>query len=110
MLRLRGRLAAEVTAAMTLHLGRTRATHRPTAGRNRQTCVDGAVCFERLSSRCIHMRIAQVSPLTESVPPKFYGGTERVVAFLTDELVKLGHDVTLFASGDSETLARLVAM
>jgi glycosyltransferase involved in cell wall biosynthesis len=55
------------------------------------------------------VRIAQVSPLFESVPPKLYGGTERVVAFLTDELVKLGHDVTLFASGDSTTSARLVA-
>jgi len=54
------------------------------------------------------MRIAQVAPLIESVPPKFYGGTERVVAFLTDELVRLGHDVTLFASGDSQTAARLV--
>ena len=54
------------------------------------------------------MRIAQVSPLFESVPPRLYGGTERVVAFLTDELVRLGHDVTLFASGDSETLARLI--
>ena len=51
------------------------------------------------------MRIAQVAPLTESVPPQLYGGTERVVAFLTDELVRLGHDVTLFASGDSHTSA-----
>ena len=55
------------------------------------------------------MRIAQVAPLAESVPPKLYGGTERVVAFLTDELVRLGHDVTLFASGDSRTDARLIA-
>jgi glycosyltransferase involved in cell wall biosynthesis len=53
------------------------------------------------------MRIAQVAPLCERVPPKLYGGTERVVAFLTDELVRQGHDVTLFASGDSQTLARL---
>lgn len=45
------------------------------------------------------MRIAQIAPLAESVPPKLYGGTERVVAWLVDELVKLGHDVTLFASG-----------
>src|SRR3984885_305753 len=51
------------------------------------------------------MRIAQIAPLTESVPPKLYGGTERVVAFLTDELVAMGHDVTLFASGDSVTRA-----
>ena len=55
------------------------------------------------------MRIAQVSPLHESVPPKWYGGTERVVSFLTEELVRQGHDVTLFASGDSSTGARLVA-
>jgi glycosyltransferase involved in cell wall biosynthesis len=54
------------------------------------------------------MRIAQVAPLFESVPPKYYGGTERVVSYLTDELVRQGHDVTLFASGDSETLAHLV--
>lgn len=55
------------------------------------------------------MRIAQVSPLYESVPPKYYGGTERVVSYLTEELVAQGHDVTLFASGDSVTKARLVA-
>jgi glycosyltransferase involved in cell wall biosynthesis len=54
------------------------------------------------------MRIAQVAPLYESVPPKLYGGTERVVSYLTEELMRLGHDVTLFASGDSETTARLV--
>jgi glycosyltransferase involved in cell wall biosynthesis len=55
------------------------------------------------------MRIAQVAPLNERVPPPLYGGTERVVSYLTEELVRLGHDVTLFASGDSETSARLVA-
>jgi len=55
------------------------------------------------------LRIAQVAPLSESVPPKLYGGTERVVATLTDELVRQGHEVTLFASGDSETDATLVA-
>ncbi len=55
------------------------------------------------------MRIAQVAPLCESVPPKLYGGTERVVAYLCDELVRKGHDVTLFASGDSRTSATLVA-
>src|SRR4030095_5039523 len=49
------------------------------------------------------MRVAQVAPLYESVPPKYYGGTERVVSYLTEELVRQGHDVTLFASGDSET-------
>jgi glycosyltransferase involved in cell wall biosynthesis len=56
------------------------------------------------------VKIAQVAPLYESVPPKFYGGTERIVANLTDELVRQGHDVTLFASGDSETAARLVSV
>ena len=55
------------------------------------------------------MRIAQVAPLTEAVPPKLYGGTERVVHWLTEELVSLGHDVTLFASGDSNTSAKLDA-
>jgi glycosyltransferase involved in cell wall biosynthesis len=54
------------------------------------------------------MRIAQLAPLVESVPPQLYGGTERVVASLTDELVRRGHDVTLFASGDSQTRAQLV--
>jgi len=53
------------------------------------------------------MRIAQVAPLYESVPPKLYGGTERVVSYLTEELVRQGHEVTLFASGDSRTSARL---
>jgi glycosyltransferase involved in cell wall biosynthesis len=55
------------------------------------------------------MRIAQIAPLYESCPPQLYGGTERVVSWLTEELVKMGHDVTLFASGDSRTAARLVA-
>ena len=55
------------------------------------------------------MRIAQVAPLYESVPPKLYGGTERVVSYLTEELVREGHDVTLFASGDSETAAELIS-
>jgi glycosyltransferase involved in cell wall biosynthesis len=53
------------------------------------------------------MRIAQIAPLHEAVPPKLYGGTERVISYLTDTLVDLGHDVTLFASGDSQTRARL---
>jgi glycosyltransferase involved in cell wall biosynthesis len=54
------------------------------------------------------MKIAQIAPLMESVPPRLYGGTERIVSYLTDELVRLGHDVTLFASGDSVSRARLV--
>src|SRR5262249_112807 len=55
------------------------------------------------------MRIAQIAPLTEAVPPKLYGGTERVIHWLTEELVALGHDVTLFASGDSRTSGKLEA-
>lgn len=56
------------------------------------------------------MKIAQVAPLTESVPPQKYGGTERVVSWITEELVRQGHEVTLFASGDSRTSAELVAV
>ena len=54
------------------------------------------------------MRIAQIAPLYESVPPRHYGGTERVVSWLTEELVRAGHDVTLFASGDSQTASKLI--
>src|SRR5262245_15941835 len=54
------------------------------------------------------MKIAQIAPLMESVPPRLYGGSERIVSYLTDELVRAGHDVTLFASGDSVSSARLV--
>src|SRR5262245_49087729 len=61
-------------------------------------------------ARSYTMRIAQVGPLTEAIPPKLYGGTERVISWLTEELVALGHDVTLFASGDSHTSAKLEAM
>src|SRR5690606_9050613 len=62
-------------------------------------------CTEELRG----MKIAQVAPLIESVPPRLYGGTERVVSYLTEELVRQGHEVTLFASGDSRTAAELVA-
>jgi glycosyltransferase involved in cell wall biosynthesis len=55
------------------------------------------------------LRIAQVAPLHESVPPALYGGTERIVSYLTEELVALGHDVTLFASGDSRSRARVIS-
>jgi glycosyltransferase involved in cell wall biosynthesis len=55
-----------------------------------------------------NMKIAQIAPLMESVPPRLYGGTERIVSYLTDELARLGHDVTLFASGDSVSRANLV--
>jgi hypothetical protein len=54
------------------------------------------------------MRIAQIAPLSESVPPPLYGETERVISYLTEELVALGHEVTLYASGDSQTRAHLV--
>ncbi len=57
----------------------------------------------------VPVRVAQVAPLYESVPPPLYGGTERVVSWLTEELVERGHEVTLFAGGDSHTAARLVA-
>jgi glycosyltransferase involved in cell wall biosynthesis len=55
------------------------------------------------------VKIAQVAPLYERVPPKYYGGTERVVSYLSEELVRQGHEVTLFARGDSVTKARLIA-
>jgi glycosyltransferase involved in cell wall biosynthesis len=73
-------------------------------------------CFMNLCNeeefKCLHvgtkpLRIAQVAPLYESIPPKFYGGTERVVSYITEELVRRGHEVTLFASGDSQTRAQL---
>ena len=54
------------------------------------------------------MKIAQIAPLMESIPPRLYGGSERVVSYLTEELVAQGHDVTLFASGQSITSAKLV--
>src|SRR5436853_6604744 len=63
-----------------------------------------------LQRRAAIMRIAQVAPLYEPVPPRLYGGTERIVSYITEELVRRGHDVTLFASGDSQTAARLVAV
>ena len=65
--------------------------------------------MERAVSTMERLRIAQVAPLYERVPPARYGGTERVVAHLSDELVRRGHDVTVFASGDSDTTAKLVA-
>ena len=54
------------------------------------------------------MRIAQVAPLAESVPPSLYGGTERVIHWLTEELIEQGHEVTLFGTGDSQTSAKLI--
>src|ERR1700730_3129740 len=61
----------------------------------------------RYSHSGAKLRIAQIAPLYERIPPKLYGGTERVVSYITEELVRRGHEVTLFASGDSETSARL---
>src|SRR5215211_5610048 len=93
----------------------------PAVGSNQWLCASAGAPIERAvasrlrprSTRDIRtmeptMRIAQLAPLMESVPPALYGGTERVVASLTDELVRRDHEVTLFASGDSQTLARLV--
>ncbi len=74
--------------------------------------MDRLSCFGNgisARSRGARLRIAQVAPLYERVPPKLYGGTERVVSYVTDELVRRGHEVTLFASGDSQTPARLEA-
>src|SRR3954447_17449540 len=67
------------------------------------------LCSTKAKTGDGEMRIAQVAPLTEAVPPKLYGGTERIVHWLTEELVALGHEVTLFASGDSQTSAKLEA-
>jgi glycosyltransferase involved in cell wall biosynthesis len=81
---------------------------------NGAATAPGVVVVKRAPDRTISlptgksMRIAQVAPLAESVPPKLYGGTERVVAWLVEELVELGHQVSLFASGDSATRATLV--
>ena len=79
------------------------------AGGWHTSCVDRLVPAHQLNEGCSGMRIAQVAPLIESVPPSGYGGTERVVSYLTEELVREGHEVTLFASGDSQTSAELVA-
>lgn len=65
---------------------------------------------ERIAKKGRSVKIAQIAPLVESVPPRLYGGTERVVSWLTEELVRQGHDVTLFASGDSQTKAELAAV
>jgi glycosyltransferase involved in cell wall biosynthesis len=63
---------------------------------------------EASNAKVVDMKIAQVAPLMESVPPRLYGGTERVVSYLTEELARMGHEVSLFASGDSITSAQLV--
>ncbi len=82
-------------------------------GNNRNQKTFPAWAFQSgkvfMSAARSSMRIAQIAPLTEAIPPKLYGGTERVVFWLTEELVALGNDVTLFASGDSRTSAKLEA-
>src|SRR5262245_11330812 len=72
------------------------------------TIAPAACSLSMLQEEVLLMRIAQIAPLAESCPPRLYGGTERIVSYLTEELVRQGHDVTLFASGDSKTAARLV--
>src|SRR5262249_16112564 len=79
-------------------------------GRSSSASIFCAQVLDRPTQHGDRMRIAQISPLTEAVPPKLYGGTERVISWLTEELVALGHDVTLFASGDSSTSVRLEAI
>jgi glycosyltransferase involved in cell wall biosynthesis len=74
---------------------------RPSGGVN-------SLSMLRSQEEVLLMKIAQIAPLSESCPPRLYGGTERIVSYLTEELVRQGHDVTLFASGDSRTAARLV--
>src|SRR5262245_11561173 len=81
-------------------------SERPSGG-FREPSSAANVWFSRLVESFV--KIAQIAPLMESVPPRGYGGSERVVSYLTEELVRLGHDVTLFASGDSVTSARLVS-
>ncbi len=68
------------------------------------------ILLDRQPKASRQLRVAQVAPLSESVPPQLYGGTERVVSYLTEELVRQGHRVTLFASGDSQTAAELVSV
>src|ERR1700752_3454015 len=75
------------------------------AGLIRELC--SADVFVFVGRVKVIMKIAQVAPLIESVPPRLYGGTERIVSYLTEELVRLGHDVTLFVSGDSISSAEL---
>src|SRR5262245_11340720 len=80
-------------------------SERPSGG-FREPSSAANVWFSRLVESFV--KIAQIAPLIESVPPRTYGGTERVVSYLAEELVRLGHDVTLFASGDSITSERLI--
>jgi Glycosyltransferase Family 4 len=85
------------------------ASGKVSAGANYALYVSfGAASLARATFAALTMKIAQVAPLYEAVPPRLYGGTERVAAHLTDALVRLGHEVTLFASAEAETSATLV--
>src|SRR5262249_36546452 len=70
--------------------------------------ISNGIVSPSMGATVLAMRIAQIAPLFEPVPPRGYGGSERVVSWLTEELVALGHEVTLFATGDSDTAARLI--
>jgi glycosyltransferase involved in cell wall biosynthesis len=98
-----GKLAPSAVLKEALRLSISMALRRGPQGR--------AVSLPMLRSleEVLLMKIAQIAPLIESCPPQLYGGTERIVSYLTEELVRRGHDVTLFASGDSQTAARLVS-
>jgi len=98
------------TCGASPHRGSSRAGAPREAPSGDQACLRDVAKrlggVTRFASRelCVGtMKIAQIAPLYESCPPRFYGGTERVVSYLTEELVRLGHEVTLFASGDSRT-------
>src|SRR5471032_1831915 len=95
--------------SLAQHAARTRAPRAPAVRSSRTELFFPAAHFEHISPRESPMKIAQIAPLMENVPPKLYGGTERVVSHLTEELVALGHQVTLFATGDSITTATLVS-
>src|SRR5438045_9081913 len=91
---------------------RTRKAREPIATRTTTSMSAGELNLVPPSSPAVgsaRLRIAQVAPLAESVPPARYGGTERVVAYLSEALIALGHEVTLFASGDSTVQAPLIA-
>ena len=93
----------QTLAAITANDGEC---HRTLSERELELICNARVCIRGRKITLV-MKIAQVAPLIESVPPRLYGGTERIVSYLTEELVRFGHEVTLFASGDSITSAEL---
>ena len=107
-----GRLALSIFDATKQRLGLFFGTRETTCpdGRSGAACGPpfASIADTLLSKEVLSMRIAQIAPLYERVPPRLYGGTERVVSYLTEELVRQGHEVTLFASGDSISEANLV--